>query len=139
MNRIHFMFVCTAIALSGCAAPDPSAAYRGVPPKHGKSLTLTPEMSKAIQDSVRSKLKDPESARFGKIAAGEVEGQTIVCGWVNAKNSYGGYIGMQPFFGYFQINSTKFDAEIIANGEIGVMGLRERCFKEGLYLPEPPV
>lgn len=139
MDRTYFVSICAAIALSGCASPDPSAAYLDASPKHGKSVVLTPELTKSIQDGVRNKLKDPESARFGKIAAGDVGGQTIVCGWVNAKNSYGGYIGMQPFFGYFQINSTKFDADIIANGEIGIIGLRERCFKEGLYLPEPPV
>ncbi len=48
------------------------------------------------------RLKDPESARFGKMwAARDTEGVVTVCGLVNAKNSYGGYTGMSPFIGVF--------------------------------------
>jgi len=42
------------------------------------------------------KLKDPESARYADVRKAEKGG--MVCGWVNSKNSYGGYVGFQPFF-----------------------------------------
>lgn len=45
-------------------------------------------------------MKDPDSARFGSMVAGETsEGVIQVCGYVNGKNSYGGYTGEQPFIG----------------------------------------
>jgi hypothetical protein len=50
----------------------------------------------AAQAKLGAQLKDPESARFtGLVIA---PGKGLVCGWVNAKNSYGGYVGYQPFF-----------------------------------------
>ena len=46
-------------------------------------------------DLVRRDLKDPQSALFdGMYSAWETE----VCGNVNAKNSYGGYVGKRVFY-----------------------------------------
>jgi hypothetical protein len=43
-------------------------------------------------------LKDPDSARFGRIFEGRgVVGKATICGEVNAKNGFGGYTGMTPF------------------------------------------
>jgi hypothetical protein len=45
-------------------------------------------------------LKDPDSAKFGKMVAILRDGKdVIVCGTVNAKNAMGGYVGRQPFYG----------------------------------------
>lgn len=50
------------------------------------------------QESVRSALKDPESAKFGQIYLNKnKDGLSAVCGEVNSKNSYGGYVGPQRF------------------------------------------
>lgn len=46
---------------------------------------------------VRGKLRDPSSADFGKVFVSEKSGEETVCGGINAKNSFGGYTGMQPF------------------------------------------
>jgi hypothetical protein len=55
----------------------------------------------AAQDAVRAKLRDPQSATFsdmrqisGTDSVGPYNG---VCGQVNAKNSYGSYVGKTPF------------------------------------------
>ncbi|TWD58112.1 hypothetical protein FB480_101867 [Agrobacterium vitis] len=49
---------------------------------------------------MRSSLKDPTSPIFGGVAAAKSnKGLVNVCGIVNAKNSYGGYTGDQPYFG----------------------------------------
>lgn len=44
---------------------------------------------------VRSSLKDPASAQFEGVQKGKKAGS--VCGAVNAKNSYGGYVGFRRF------------------------------------------
>jgi hypothetical protein len=52
----------------------------------------------SAQKAVRDALKDPDSARFTDLVLykqGEVYG---VCGYVNAKNSYGGYVGKKLFY-----------------------------------------
>jgi hypothetical protein len=52
----------------------------------------------AIEEGVRNGLKDPESARFKHpFADSYAIGESYYCGYVNAKNSYGGYTGDQPF------------------------------------------
>jgi len=52
---------------------------------------------KAIQD-VKNIMKDPESTQFRNLK--EIKntiGKNTICGEVNSKNSYGGYIGFMPF------------------------------------------
>lgn len=46
------------------------------------------------KSAVLAKLKDPESAEFGDVGYRE---PGIVCGFVNAKNSFGGYTGQRAF------------------------------------------
>ena len=46
------------------------------------------------KEAVRSNLKDPYSAQFRKII---VWNSSTVCGEVNAKNTYGGYVGYTRF------------------------------------------
>lgn len=49
------------------------------------------------QDGIRKKLKDPSSAKFQNSLFVEFEGIPMVCGEVNAKNSFGAYEGFQRF------------------------------------------
>lgn len=59
--------------------------------------------------AVREQLKDPDSAKFSHVASWVVPDsdppETVVCGLVNAKNSYGGYSGAEHFSvtGYGQV------------------------------------
>lgn len=43
-----------------------------------------------IEELIRSRLRDPDSAQFGRMY---VARDGFVCGFVNAKNSFGGYVG----------------------------------------------
>jgi hypothetical protein len=53
-----------------------------------------------VQTVVARTLKDPDSAKFDSLVPGRApDGRVFVCGWVNAKNSFGGYVGRQPFSG----------------------------------------
>ncbi len=76
------------------------------PPPHtlggaGNPVTLTSKQQQAVRAGVAKGMKDPESARFGDKMAGakRADGTITVCGYVNGKNSYGGYVGMSPFIG----------------------------------------
>lgn len=53
------------------------------------------ELITRLQDKVAATLKDPSSAQFRNINL--VERTTTLCGEVNAKNSFGGYVGFRPF------------------------------------------
>lgn len=44
-----------------------------------------------------SDLKDPDSAKFRNVRMREADSAKFVCGEINAKNSYGGYVGFTPF------------------------------------------
>ena len=49
--------------------------------------------------AVKQRLKDPESAEFSSVKTVEYQGSTVVCGYVNASNSFGGKSGLQRFVG----------------------------------------
>jgi hypothetical protein len=49
----------------------------------------------ALKAKVLEVLKDPESARFKNVQVA-ADGQ-VLCGEVNAKNAFGGYVGFKPF------------------------------------------
>jgi hypothetical protein len=62
------------------------------------ALALTgasPEPPKAVIEAVKAQLKDPDSAQFKGIVQ---SGPSTYCGWVNAKNGFGGYSGFQLFY-----------------------------------------
>ena len=61
-----------------------------------------------VRAGVTAGLKDPTSPRFGTsfVAAKGSSGSVVVCGFVNAKNSFGGYVGEAPFIGVINSAAT---------------------------------
>lgn len=49
------------------------------------------------QQSIRARLKDPDSAEFRNVRFYSGSGQPVTCGEVNSKNGFGGYTGFQQF------------------------------------------
>lgn len=107
-----------ALILCGCvtAGPTPTASVAPVSEPGGPSVAMAPyklsaaEIS-AIKDGVKRGLKDPGSAQFeGGFAAGQEPGkkEITVCGFVNAKNGFGGYTGRKPFMGVLQAKPAFF-------------------------------
>jgi len=107
----YIYFLATALILSGCASsfqkPESGTNY-GIPPVN---------YEQTIKEYFESVLKDPESAiyKFGlPIKAYENEGLLFgsKVAWlgylvdveVNAKNSYGGYVGYKPYVFLFNGN-----------------------------------
>jgi hypothetical protein len=88
---------------AGCDLPEAASATSAPPQKQAPAAgqyNLSGTEQTAVQTGVRRGLKDPLSAIFGGMAAArDKDGFVYVCGLVNAKNSFGGYIGQQPYFG----------------------------------------
>jgi hypothetical protein len=121
--------VVTAVALASTAsAADPLARV--------SPIELTPAMISVIEDAIRGRLKDPEAARFHGIAGGtaDADGIVRVCGLVNAKNAFGGYIGRQPFTG--MLAQQTFIPILIGGDDKIQRATRDACEKMGLKLPQ---
>ena len=55
--------------------------------------------SNEAKDAMKYHFKDPESIVFDDLEIKESqEGNMTLCGHVNGKNSYGGYVGLKPFY-----------------------------------------
>ena len=96
---------------------------------------LTLGQTQALHEGVRSSLKDPASAQFGSHVAGNNgKGGIVVCGWVNACNSYGGYTGKQPYLGFYLPDNGTFYAQRIGGTDVDVSALLSVCADMGLAL-----
>lgn len=94
---------------------------------------LTSEEKSVIESSVRSQLKDPDSAKF--TFPNLLEGNLTdlpgrYCGKVNAKNSYGGYSGDQWFA--TNVNTIKNGKVEVYTQEGSPLNIAEIC-KQGGY------
>ncbi len=118
MKRLAIISVLFLTA--GCVStPAPSVALDEGPalPTNAPLLPVTPPASPLVSVSAKPTvatkanvllaraaakhmLKDPESARFSL----EIQYPEAVCGFVNSKNSYGGYVGESP---YIYVNATR--------------------------------
>ncbi len=68
-----------------------------------QKVYLTEAQRDSVRRGVRARLKDPQSAQFGGMSAVVDARRTVhVCGFVNARNSYGGYNGDELFYGTFK-------------------------------------
>lgn len=67
------------------------------------------------EDTIRQKLKDPDSAKFRNAAFVRFHNAPLVCGEVNSKNGFGGFTGYQHFIGGGQ--TMAFLEEDFAPGE----------------------
>ena len=99
-------------------------------------IELTSDQVEKVRDGVRMRLKDPASAMFGTIVAGRrADGRIMHCGYVNARNSFGGYTGMRMFTGLLPvIQGITLSASVIAFGETQTEDyvVRRMCSEAGL-------
>ena len=113
MNTKFLTIIFSAIALNGCTEAylypegNPNEELRTAAinvarvyayetgyyyEKNGADKTIA-----AAQQVVRGALKDPESATFRNLRLVYFGEGNVVCGEVNGKNSYGGYVGYKSF------------------------------------------
>lgn len=68
-----------------------------------KTVEITPEEAEIGMAALRETLRDPESAIFSDLYGArriDGNGSLAICGYVNAKNGYGGYAGKRRFFAF---------------------------------------
>jgi len=65
------------------------------PPMIGAGRAATTKEATSAKEAVLNQLKDPAAAQFRNITYHERT--RAVCGEVNGKNAYGGYVGFRPF------------------------------------------
>lgn len=71
-------------------------AAAAAPPINARETAAFAAAHKAL---VRGSLKDPSSAQFQSVFVSRgTSGARILCGEVNAKNSFGGYVGFKRFY-----------------------------------------
>lgn len=95
------VLITMALVAAGCTLFWPDAETPSTPsaPVVSSVSGLTESQERVAIDEakerVRAHLRDPDSAKFGGAMVGP---RGVVCGVVNAKNGFGGYTGMQPYF-----------------------------------------
>src|SRR5260370_28700524 len=101
-------FCVGSLALAIYAAPKlpETTATKIVPDKdawrYDKSFSQD-----VVEAAVRPQLRDPQSAVFRDLSAtndrkiGGSPAGLVVCGYVNAKNGFGGYTGEKMFFNFY--------------------------------------
>ncbi len=101
--------------LTGCLLqPDPAYLPVSLPPPYdtlpdapagtaiepGMPIKLDPRQQEEVVASVLKWMKDPGTASFGALNAVKArQGNIVVCGEVNGRNSAGAYTGMARFVG----------------------------------------
>lgn len=122
------------VAFTGCQATQQA---RPSPKPVTAIVTLTSEQLDTVYQGVRDELKDPNSAIFGRVVAGttpESDNILLVCGWVNAKNSYGGYTGEKPFMGSMIRGVRFFTLLSIGGTDSQTRVVLTLCTRQGLSL-----
>lgn len=118
-----------------------SACATAAPPVATQAIELSADQVAAVQAGLRASLKDPDSARFGPMKASRAGDAIYVCGYVNAKNSYGGFTGMQSYFGLLaEIPAKEKDVRSFSpigfgSTDIDVKVVGAECQRHGLRLP----
>ena len=127
MKRLIALFL-GSLFLAGCVTPVTSKVTTT------GSRELTEAEKGYLYKSVQQKLKDPDSARLTFVPFIETsEGSLDYCGYVNAKNSYGGYAGNQIFKATFlKVNGqVKGAVSLLDGSSIGQQALRDECTERG--------
>jgi hypothetical protein len=80
-----------------------------------RGLKVPKNYQKLIDAGFIAILKDPDSRR---IEYTSMPYGSFVCGTINARNSYGGYTGRQPFFAYFDAKGNIAELRIYSDKDL---------------------
>lgn len=132
--RANWTAVLAAALLSGCVTAA-QMSQNSAPPSF-TPMMLSPAQIKIVQAGTKKGLKDPDSARFGDIFLASVDdkGVITVCGYVNAKNSFGGYTGMEPFLGLLSNKPPVFIPVAFGGTDSETWAVNTQCAIHGLKL-----
>lgn len=116
--KVRRFLLVSCFTLAGCAVMQGGQVIApvGLPP-----VRLTDALEAAARMAVQQTLKDPGSAQFqpARWAFYDPTGGTIVCGAVNAKNSFGGYVGFAPYYALISQTGRPIYAQVQENTYVG--------------------
>lgn len=99
-------------------------AMMQVPDKQG----ITNDDRQRIMGDVRAQMKDPYTAIVEDLVTYRESSESVnFCGTVNAKNSFGAYVGKQLFEGYYSLNDRRTVSIVIDDGGLRSANLEEKC------------
>lgn len=130
---MKLLLVPCMLAVSGCASSMQATTT-------ARPVHLSQEQVKEVHEGVRKALKDPGSAQFGEMSAVIDGGMITVCGFVNAKNSFGGFTGQKRYIGMLadSTNATTkkrflaFSVAAMGGGQADDFAVNEVCRKAGI-------
>lgn len=101
-------------------------------------VNLTPEQQTSVQNVVRLKLKNPETAQFGFMNATQgQDGYAYICGWVNEKNYLGRWERYRPFYvKYFPVNQQAVLITLAKESDPRLVKIQ--CRDNGVPLSQQP-
>jgi hypothetical protein len=92
------------------------------------TVTVSAQKMAVYQTAVADTLRDPESARFrGVRVLREADGRDALCGELNAKNAYGGYVGYEPFYASLVTVGNNAVAVLWSLPRVGLEAILEKC------------
>jgi hypothetical protein len=114
-----------SVALAGCTTTTNIKPVR--------PLTIDEAYGAVIEYGIRMGMKDPNSVIFGPSRAMELsDGNIAVCGYVNAKNSFGGYHGMVPYYGILSKKTHRFTLMQVGDAPAPYYDVNKICKQYGM-------
>ena len=97
------------LLLAGCAGVD----------QVGPEVALPGPVQQTVAQAVANQVKDPNSAEFRNWHAFESQKGLLICGEVNAKNSFGGYVGFVHFVAHASLDGQLLTPAALASAPSG--------------------
>jgi hypothetical protein len=111
-----------SLILTGCATVGPTTPY-----------VLSAADVETVESTIRYQMKDAASAQFRDLqGAKSASGDVLVCGWVNGRNSFGGYTGFMPFAG--RLGGFGFSLGMLAADNADANVVAHQCRQAGLIM-----
>jgi hypothetical protein len=132
--------------LAGCLQADPAylpvslqGTYSDLPDapagttiEPGMPIRLDPRQQEAVVTGVLKWMKEPATASFGAMSGVKLrQGQIVVCGEVNGRNTAGAYPGMAPFVGVLM--GMNFVVISIAQSGQPRAEIQSICHQSGIF------
>lgn len=155
MKKISCVFA--VVVISGCAASSGGNYVNSITnlrnismsrvENHAQTVKLFLEngtQEKAIEaakQTVANSLKDPSSAQFRDVHLVSYLDGNVICGEVNGKNSYGGYVGFSSFVAsttasdFYDKNSKYPDIQSASNAGITAACMNLPTISSGQSIP----
>lgn len=126
----RIIVVALAIAVTGCAAGGSGWTSRNWQRISGVSGARLPADYQAqIDRYLDAVLIDPESKRWSVTSTPD---GGLVCGFVNARNGFGGYTGNEPFYAIFDDGKVN-ELTIFSNNDLYLLHVSNIGIDDVLY------